>query len=521
MNIVRTLRRTAKLQEFVRNRVSLEDCRQSVLEKSRNRTDNFLHCLKTLIYENKDSPYAYLLDLSHISFLDIERVVSRQGVEPALQWLRQEGVYITSEEFKGKKAVIRKGSRFSFSPELFRNRRSDSMGEVHGGGSTGSALTISWTTDYLIERLIHEALIFEEHRLFDAPLALWFPPFPSQLALYPLRLLKLGIVPRAWFSQADIRVKSPLKRVIQTLYSWYTDRYIFQRVIPQYVPLADAVCIAEWASQMIREHTICSIHTFVSGAVRIVKAAAEKNLRIQGTTFYVVGEPLTPQRRREIEDQGGNVIETYYFTEGGLAGASCVSLSKRGDGGIHFFKDSFAVIQHRRDIEQLGQSVDPFLFTSLYPACPVVMLNCENGDYGSIENSECDCSWRDYGYDQVLHSIRSHEKITAEGGTCYIADITTILENDFPRIFGGSSIDYQLVEEKKDGMGLLTVYVHPHVGGFDEPRMKKQLFSQLSSNADQDTCINMWQQVDTIRFIRHLPLATARGKTLSFYRKNI
>jgi hypothetical protein len=42
--------------------------------------------------------------------------------------------------------------------------------------------------------------------------------------------------------------------------------------------------------------------------VRVCIAAAEANLNLKGTKFLVTDEPLTPQKKREIESVGASAV---------------------------------------------------------------------------------------------------------------------------------------------------------------------------------------------------------------------
>lgn len=516
----KNLQHNANIKKFLNETISLAECQQLIKRGIENREDNFLFCIRNLIYNQKRNPYLELLRLSRISYEDVKKMVAQEGIEDTLQLLKEEGIYITFEEFKGKKEVRRKGGVFKFQQKDFSNPSQKSLGEVYSGASRGSGTQISWGLGYLMQKTIHEAIMLNIHGCFNTPIALWYPTFPAQTALYPIRLKKLGILPDIWFSQVEKNVPLSLsEKTIFLLVSLFRNSFSFREIPFQYVSLKDAYIIAEWTAQKIKEFSTCSIHTYVSAALRVCLAAKERGLDIRNTKFIVAGEPLTKIKRREIEELGCEVISTYYFTEAGFIGCSCNNPNHKED-EIHVFRDSFAIIHRPRLIENSEQKVNAFLFTSLYPECPIVMLNMENGDYGNIEEKGCGCQLDRYGFFDHIYNIRSYEKITAEGTTYYISDIIKIIEEVFPSEFGGSSIDYQSVEETDShGLVSLAIYVNPQIKLLNEEKLKQILFTKLSNNIDRDTRMKMWIQVDTLKIRRELPLVTPRGKTPPFYQK--
>lgn len=506
------------MAKFLSEKISLEECQKLIKEGIENREDNFLFSIENLIYKQKTSPYLKLLKLSNISFEDVKKMISREGIEGTLRILRDEGVYLTFKEFKGIKKVKRKGQTFRFEYNNFSNPFGRKLGEVYSGGSGGPTTVIHWGIGYLMQKLIHEALMFEMHDCFNVPFALWFPTFPSQFGLYPFRLIKLGIPLQVWFSQ--VKRNKPISfssRILSFLNSKSKKHFVLKNTPIKHVSLRDAYIVAEWAAQKIKDNSICVIHTSVSAAVRICVAAEKRNLNIRNTKFIVGSEPLTKRKFKEIKELGCEAISTYYFSEGGFLGCSCNNLKRKVD-EIHFFKDSFAIIQHSREIERNGDKVNAFLLTSLYPECPIVMLNLENGDYGVIEKKQCGCLFDKFSFNEHIYNIRSHEKITTEGMTFHISDIINIIEDVLPEEFGGRSIDYQLVEEEcANGLTHLVIYVSHQIEHITEERMKQILFEKLCQYGKRDMRVKIWNQVEALKIRRQEPLTTSRGKTFPFY----
>ena len=88
------------LPGFLRHPVSLEEARATLCRRLERREADFLNLARGAIYANPASPYRQLLDLAGCEAGDLERLVSREGVEGALTALCGRGVYLTVEEFK-------------------------------------------------------------------------------------------------------------------------------------------------------------------------------------------------------------------------------------------------------------------------------------------------------------------------------------------------------------------------------------------------------------------------------------
>jgi hypothetical protein len=122
----RPLRETSQLARglpaYFRQRVTLAGAREEIRKALENRAENFLALARTEIYARAASPYLRLLKIAGCDFADLESGVCRHGLDRTLERLAGEGVYLTSEEFKGKKEVLRNGSSFRVTPAEFKRR---------------------------------------------------------------------------------------------------------------------------------------------------------------------------------------------------------------------------------------------------------------------------------------------------------------------------------------------------------------------------------------------------------------
>jgi phenylacetate-coenzyme A ligase PaaK-like adenylate-forming protein len=244
-------------------------------------------------------------------------------------------------------------------------------------------------------------------------------------------------------------------------------------------------------------------------------AVQEAGARLQGVSFLLGAEPLTPERKRAIEACGAQAVPTYGFSEGGSVGSQCPQAVRADE--VHVSLDAFAVIQ-RVPEEANGVTARPILLTSLRPACPKILLNTEIGDSAVVERRRCGCLFDEMGYFQHVHTIRSSQKLTAEGTTILAGDLYPLLEQVLPRRFGGGAGDYQLVEEQ-NGAGLTRygLLVSPKIGPIDQEGLVKDFYEELGNLQDHYRVMaRIWAQANAVHVRRESPVASARGKVLPF-----
>jgi hypothetical protein len=123
------------------------------------------------------------------------------------------------------------------------------------------------------------------------------------------------------------------------------------------------------------------------------------------------------------------------------------------------------------------------------------------------------------GFNDHISNIRSFEKLTSHGMTFLGSNVVSLVEEVLPARFGGTSIDYQMVEEEDDaGHTHLYVLVSPDVGAVDEHEVVDTVLSRLSEGEDSYRMMTqIWLQSKTIRVKRTRPVATSRGKLLPLH----
>ena len=97
------------VRRFLRRPPTVDGARGRVRERLAQREANFLKIIERSVYGWPRSPYLALLKLAGCELGDVRALVGRHGLEAALQTLREAGVYVTVEEFKGRKPIVRGG----------------------------------------------------------------------------------------------------------------------------------------------------------------------------------------------------------------------------------------------------------------------------------------------------------------------------------------------------------------------------------------------------------------------------
>jgi hypothetical protein len=276
--------------------------------------------------------------------------------------------------------------------------------------------------------------------------------------------------------------------------------------------------MAEWLARASGRHGPILITLTTSAAVRVAKAAVDGGLNLSRVAFAPRSEALTEARRRNIEACGAQVFGDYGTRETMSLAVSCPNGVAADD--FHVYTNRRALIRHRRELLTGGQSVDALLVTSLTDAAAKIVLNAETGDFAEIEErgGAC-CSLGELGLTTHISNVLSFEKLTGEGVTVAGSSLLRILEEVLPRQFGGTSVDYQLVEmEDERSLPRVVLRAHPRLGPIDEAVVRRALLDELDHGnlIDQNMAL-VWRRAGTIEIRREPPLATRAGKVLPFH----
>jgi hypothetical protein len=161
-------------------------------------------------------------------------------------------------------------------------------------------------------------------------------------------------------------------------------------------------------------------------------------------------------------------------------------------------------------------TVPAFNLTTLLDSAPKIMVNVQIDDHGIVEERTCGCGLEALGYTTHLRQIGSYSKLTGEGVTLIGNELLRVLEEVLPARFGGSLLDYQLVEEEdSQGFTRLILVVSPRVTLGDESQVVAAVLEALGrSSAMADAARIVWQRTGTLQVRRAEPTPGGRGKVM-------
>jgi hypothetical protein len=496
----------------------VDDAWAALQRRLEHRADNFLRLVERGVFGYARSPYLPLLRAARCELGDIRRLVRATGVEATLAALRDGGVHFTFEEFKGREAVVRDGRELAIHARDFDNPYLSPSYYAQSGGTTGAGTRVPIDLDHMRETASQDLLTYDVHGLLGVPTATCYPSYPGGFGTV-LQRVPGGQVPRKWFSPVmsqDVTV--PLGHRLATAYVRGVGHLMGVRVPrPEAVRLDDVAVIARWAAKTLETEGRVLVRCHVSTAVRVVVAAANEGLNLTGAVFMGGGEPPTPAKVAAITGSGARWVPNYVFTEVGRIGTGCGHPVDGTD--VHFLKDRLALIQRTRDVPGSDVTVDAFLFTTLSPTAPKLLLNVESDDYGLIERRSCGCPLEKHGLAEHIRGIHSFRKLTGEGVTLIGSEMVRILEEVLPARLGGTPLDYQLHEEEDErGFTRLSLVISPRIALPDEAFAIDVVQRALhESSVAADSARAIWAQAGTWRVRRMEPVATARGKLMPLH----
>ncbi len=501
------------LARFLGTPVTLEHSQELLKRRMDTRETRFLGVLSRYVYGYPQSPYLTLLRAAGCEQGDVQEMVRRLGVEGTLERLRDAGVYLSFEEFKGRVDVVRGGRTLRFTDHDFDNPAGLPSLMIRTGATRSVGSPVNVTLENIAEAIVPHFHILLDQGGPRAPAIIWLAGFPSGAGIaYWLALAKMRRPARHWFTMTDPR--GPLvalrHRALPAMARLFSRRWTMRLPPPEFVPVSAPGRVLHAVLAVRRQEEGCSLFTSPSGAVRIAALARTAGETLRGVRIFTVMEPLTPGKAADIERAGAVPSSIYGFSEGGILGISCGRPSTPDD--MHLMSDCFAMILNRRQVAGIGE-LKTFMLTSLHDHPRKVLLNVEIDDFGDWSERRCGCAFDALGFHTHLASVRSFTKLTGEGTMIPGTDCIRILEEVLPREFGGRSIDYQLLEaEDEHHVTRLFLVVSPAIGQVDEHQVLARFTQELGRV--QPRGIRLWLQDGTIRVVRREPVATAQGKLL-------
>ncbi|HTM10567.1 MAG TPA: hypothetical protein VL754_19430 [Verrucomicrobiae bacterium] len=505
------------LPGYFRKTLTVADAKSEIQSHLARRSESFLELALRRIYGAPGSPYLRLLKRAGCEFADLRSHVLGHGLEPTLERLAREGVYLTSEEFKGKREVVRGTESFRVTPADFSRPERMAGFFTQSSGSRGAPRRTRICFDWHLFRAAPIGLFLHAHDLYSSAYAYydsmlsWSGGVQTMLACH-----HAGMRVERWFAR-EVPLRGALPRFHHRLnnYVIITAARWFGRGLPRPEPIdpADLNPVLRWALEQRKRGRIACIDTVANNAVRIAAAASAAGESLAGVKFIVHGEPMTGAKRDIIERSGAGYAVRYSSEPSLQLAVGCARPVYTDE--VHVNQHLYAVTRQGFPLADPYAPSDALLFTTLHPLAPIFLLNAQNGDYGTLERRNCGCALEEAGLGLHLHGIRSFEKFTGEGLNYYFGDLLELIEKKLPAEFGGGPGDYQLAEEEEAGRTCLTLRVDPSIASLDEEKILARLRAELGKGSwEKEFQARVWDDAGALKIRRVAPAANARGKIL-------
>jgi hypothetical protein len=507
-----------RLPRYYRTPIGPDEARRIVQRRLERRETDFLDLVRRTIYGNAASPYRDLLRVAGCQDGDLVQLVRRDGVDGALRALFRHGVYLTVDELKGHRPVVRSGMTIHVNSDRLRNPLTGVHLPGRSSGTRGAPSHVPVDLECLRDRSVNVGLTLGARGGADWVKGVWgmstgslgvairFSGFGAPTA----RCFML-VDPATSGLGAHYRWSARLLRAATVLYGLPLPR-------AEHVPVDDPTPVLRWMTDVLRAGQVPHLWTFVSPAVRLCRLALDTATDIRGAQLTITGEPITPGRLAVIHRAGVEAMVDYGSAETGFLAHGC--LAPQHPDEVHFFQDLHAMIQVEPDDAAAGLPAGALLVSSLRPTAPLIFLNVSMGDRAMVGPRECGCPLDALGWTTHLHSIRSFEKLTAGGMTFLDTNVMRVLDEVLPGRFGGGPGDYQLLEEEgDDGAPRVRLLVHPAIGPLNADAVVDTFLTALGDRPGAERAMELhWRAAKLLHVERRPPLSTVTGKILHLQR---
>jgi hypothetical protein len=510
-----------KLPSFLRHPMQATQAKAMLRRRLEDRRATFLRIVQQAVYQQPHSPYLRLLQLAGCEYGDLEQLVQQEGVEGTLQRLHREGVYLTVDEFKGRRPVVRGHATVVVTPEVLRNPLAAFHLPAQTGGSRSRGTPVLLDLDFIRGCGANACLVLEARGGTHWQKGIWETP-GAGARLRLLEFSSFGTPPVRWFSQVALTDAHlpPIFRWSERAMRWGSRLAGVALPRPVHTPLADPLPIAHWMTEVRRSGGVPHLFTFPSSAVRLCQEAFDRGIDLCGAHLLLSGEPITEARLAAVRRTGAEALPRYGSVDCGPMGYGCLAPEAPDD--VHLLHDLHAIIQpqptgHKEDAQ--GLSTAALFLSSLHPAAPFIMLNVSLGDQAVMAQRACGCPLQTLGWETHLHTIRSYEKLTGGGMTFFDTDVIRVLDEVLPARFGGIPTDYQLLEEEADdGQPRLRLLVHPRLGPLNGDAITECFLTAVGSASTVEQMMSsLWREAGFLYVDRRIPQSTNAGKILHLH----
>lgn len=475
-----------------------------------NREKNFLAQLETIL-QNPANPYNGLFKHAGCELGDLQDSLRTDGLDATLERLRAEGVYLSHDEFKGKKPIERGRFQAQATPSTFANPRIKAATETTSSASRSQGTVTRHSVDFQVYRDAQDALFLSDFALETRAITCVLPILPSTVGLYRmLSFDRRGTPIHKWFSLGGNASDSIHYQAVT--WAIVAECKLLGRQVPwpTLIDRNDFAPVARWIEAEKKRGRAALWMGPVSLGVRVAAAALEEGIDIAGTLFLCGAEPLTPARREEMEKAGGIVYSRYGASEIGWVGCCCPEM--REGSCVHVMRDSIGVISHRKKAPLTDVEVNSLFCTTLLPSASYVLVNMEMADSAVLEPATCGCRFTAMGFTQQLRDIYSYGKLTGFGITLLSGDLLSIFERSLPSRFGGTPTDYQLIELDGTDTAIVELRVNPRLAVRSEDDVRAFFLDEVKRLWGGSMTVRQWGQAGAVRIAFQEPVISGDRK---------
>jgi hypothetical protein len=504
------------LPRFLSTPFTIDAARATVGERRRSRAAQLFARLRECWVETP--PYRALLDSAGCSLEDARALIAREGVEGALRVLFRAGVYLTIDEYKGRRPVVRGSLRLTVDPARLLNARAVVHGLSESSGSRGQPTPVPIDLAFIHDHAINTHLSLEAWGGRDWRHAHYGGPGGTAVTNV-LELARGGRSPDRWFAPVPLAARGLSARYRLGAVAMRAGGRVAGVPLPPPIlaPLDDPEPVARWIADTRQRGHVPHVWGFASSAVLVCQAAVARGIEVSGARFTMGGEPTTAARRAEVERAGAVALPRMGATETDILAYACGRPADADD--MHFFDDRHALVQPGADRTR-HLPPDAMLLTSLLSTAPIRLLNVCLGDQAECSTRACGCGLEREGWRTHLRRVRSFEKLTVGGTNLLDTDLLRVLEEVLPARFGGHPTDYQLVERLDDDRGRpeVRLVVSPSVGAIDPDLVADVFLRSIWNGSGADRVLELqWRMAAMLRIVRERPQRTASGKILHLH----
>ncbi|HLG95947.1 MAG TPA: hypothetical protein VKX49_06520 [Bryobacteraceae bacterium] len=496
---------------FKHLRSPIESDPEGVIRKCmERRLDNFLAHAATLA-SMPAHPYAKMFKLAGCSYADLESSVRRHGLETTLERLFEAGVYLTHDEFRGKKEIIRSGQHIPSSISMWNNPAVKGGYVQSSSGTSGRAVTTKHSIAESVGPGESLGMVFiREFGVLPGARVMVGPVLPGFGLLTAVACARVGVPLDRWYATGGVTRANLHYRVITRLLVAQMRALGLKVPYPTYLDQNDFRPVAEFLRDEMDSGRPSYMCGFVSSIARVAEAAAANGIDLTGCCALTFGEALTDAKRHVIQAAGMGVYPSYGTTDFGGIGMPCSQMTKGNC--THVMKHGIALISRNQATSWTDSGVDSLYATSILPYSARIFINAEIGDTGVIEKATCNCLFSRLGFDLQVRDIAAISKVTAQGITLELTEVVPLLEEALPARFGGHPGDYQLCEIETGSQTEIVLHIRPRATAATPEEVLKYFLGEVKRVYGGSLSVVSWLHSEGIHAKIAPPVLASTGK---------